>query len=481
MMNVFHEIAILQENHPGEPKSSYKLEASNQVILVDEKYTYGLPEVNIFRIPDISYTKPVESSQKYDQAKNKHPTSFWGTIFHIIFLSCGSPVLLLPSTFVVVGFVTGSVTMLFIFLFYLYTTHMLIWSSNQICKLKKVPSVSYSNLVFEAFDMGPPSVKPLAKSAQLLLSWILICGWYGTCILLGLLMVENLQTLCASWITPLTAQKIVIIISVPVLLLNLIRRLKFLEPFSILGFLLNMAAIFLVLYYAITDSVPWSWRTSNGSIEKVPQLMGVILGNINNTGIVMSLKNEMKHPEKFEAPYGALSLAYGIVFIIYFSMCIFFFLKYGANVPPNIINLLPSNDILSLLTTIMNVTGLYLLFPITLYVPLYVLWNDVLRERTKFLRFKFAWQYAVRILLILLILFLVYINLNVSFVLSFFGTVTSSLDSLAFPIITHSLVVWKVCDHDSKTTLILMKNVVMLIIGLVLTVAGILDCIADLA
>lgn len=226
-------------------------------------------------------------------------SGIWRAVFHIIFYSARSPVLLLSSSVIVVRILTRSVIMVFIFVFYLYTTLMLVWSANEVCKLKLMSSVSYSNLVYEAFDLGPFFLRPLARTAQSLLSCIIILGWYGSCILLGLLVMNNLQTLCQSWLhTYFAIQNIVCIIVIPVLLLNLIRRLKFLELCSTLGCVLNMAAVWLVLLYATTDSIPRNLKRTYGSVEKVPQLMGVIFGNINITGMVMSLKNEMKPLDK---------------------------------------------------------------------------------------------------------------------------------------------------------------------------------------
>lgn len=407
-----------------------------------------------------------------------HATPFWGTIFHIIFLSGISPVILLPSSFIVVRLLTGSTTMVFIFMFYLYSTYMLVWSANEMCKLKLISSVSYSDLMYEAFDLGPFFLKPLARTAQLSVSCIIILGWYCSCIILGLLVIDHLQTLCQSWLhTYLAIQNIVCIIVIPVLLLNLVRRFKFLEPCSTLGCLLNMTAILLVFLNATNDSMPWNLRSTFGSVEKIPKLMGVIFGDISISGLVTSLKDDIKLPNKFEASCESLSIAYVIIFAMYFGISLFFCLEYGTHVPEEVIDIIPTNLITCLITSIMNVTGLYLLIPIAVYLPLDMLWNNMLRERTKLLRHKFTWKYVFRALLVIMIFLVVCIHINVSFILSFFGTVTSSLDGLVFPTIIHSLMVWRGGQNSLKTALILMKNLIMLMFGLVLTLAGILDCV----
>lgn len=409
--------------------------------------------------------------------KIKYQTSFWGTIFNLVFLSAGSPVLLIPGSFVSVGLINGSVTMSIIFAGYVYKMRTLLRAASDMCKLKRVSCMTYSDLVYESFDNGPVFVRPLASAARLFINLIFILEWGGSCLLICALMAHNLQTICSTW-SPfnLTIQNVVLIMLIPLIGLNLIRRLKFLEPCSTIGFSFTLIAVSLVIYYSIVDSSPWAKHPPTESITAIPSFIGVLVSNINITGLIVSLKNEMKHPEKFEALNGVLTVSYAIIFLMYFSLSIFFYFKYGAEVPENATDIVPKNMILSLITLVSNVTGLYLSFPLTFYVPLQIIWNDLIGERKQSIPYRTLWEYILRIVLVTLIASVAYINLDLTFIVSLFGTVFGSIDSILLPAIIQSLVEWRMGEGRVKSVVIMVKNFIFLFLGAFVMIVGIWGC-----
>lgn len=409
----------------------------------------------------------------------KYQTSFWGTIFNLVFLSAGSPVLLIPGSFVSVGLVNGSVAMSIIFVLYVYKMCTLLRAARDMCKLKRVSCMTYSDLVYESFDCGPFFVRPLASASRLFINLIFILEWGGSCLLICTLMAHNLQTICSTWLPfNLTIQSVVLIMFIPLVGLNLIRRLKFLQPCSTAGFSFTLISVVLVIYYSAMDSSSWAQHFDTGSIAHMPSFIGILISNINITGLIVSLKNEMKRPEKFEAPNGVLTIAYAIIFLMYFVLSIFFYFKYGADVPENATDVVPKNMLLSLFTLVSNVTGLYLSFPLTLYVPLDVIWNNLIGERTKSIPHRTMWEYLLRSFMVTLIAFVAYINLDFTFIVSLFGTVFASLDTILFPAIIESLVEWKVGEKGAKSVVIWVKNLMFLFFGVFVMLIGILNCVS---
>lgn len=407
----------------------------------------------------------------------KHPSTFWGTIFHLVFLSAGTPALLMPGQFVQAGFLYGTLTMLLVFLFYVHCMRMLLWTSYQVCKIKRVSSLTYSTLVYEVFNFGPPFLQPLATFARYLVSCIFIFGWYGTGVLIYVLMVQNLQTICSNWLKiDFSVLQMVLIVSLPVLGLNMIRNLKFLEPCSTLGFLCNIISILLVLYYSLTDATGWKIENQVGSLDAVPLFIGTIFFNLNVTGLIMSLRNEMKHPKTFTAPIGVMTISYSIIFACFFIVSIFFVLRYGVSLPNNTINVVPPTLVLSLITFVFYVLGHFLLIPLEMYVPMEIIWIDLLQGRHKMYGHKIVWEYLLRIFLVLLAAFLTSIHPNVDFFLSLVGLITSSIDTILFPAVMESIVEWKVGKRGKRTVFVLVKNLALFTLSLCLVIAGIYNC-----
>lgn len=426
-------------------------------------------------------TKKEPEYDPFDHVDVKHPTTFWGTIFHLVFLSAGTPALLMPSKFIQAGFLFGTAFMILIFVFYVHCMLMLLWTAYEVCKIKRVSSLTYANLVYEVFNLGPPILRPLASFSRYLVSCIFFVGWYGTSITIYVLMVQNLQTICSTWLKiDFSTTQMVLIIFFPLLALNMIRNLRFLEPCSTLGFLCNFITMLLVLYYSLTESTDWRVENEIGSMNAVPIFIGTIFFNINITGLMMSLRNEMKHPSKFGAPIGVMTISYTIIFSSFFIFSIYFSLKYGVNIPSNAIDLIPSNLVSSLITYSLYVLGHLLLIPLMLYVPMEIVWNDILRGRHKKYGHKLVWEYSLRIILVIVSAFVTSINPNVSFFLSLAGLITSSIDSIMFPAVLESIIEWKVGKRGLRTVIIFVKNFGIFMLGFSLVIAGIFNCMNTL-
>lgn len=421
-------------------------------------------------------------SNLWGSERIKHPTSFGGTIFHIIFLSGTSTILLIPPVFTAVGLIPGSVTILVTFSFYFYSMRMLIWCADEMCHHKEIRRISYVDLLYETFSMGPAFLRPFASSARIIMSIIFIGGWFGGCIFISLLMAQISVVICNNWSTiTLTVDNFLLILLVPTLILNMIRTLKFLEPVSVLGFIINLLTMLLVVYYGVTNSASWEGSTLYGSLHKIPLLIASMFSNMNLTGIMLSLKSEMKHPKKFTAPWGVMTISYGILLTFYLLLTLFFAFKFGSKLPTNAVNLMPPNIQLSFVTFIVYVVGQFLIYPIVLYVPLSVLRNQLVGKGKLLGSHEVTWDYALRIFLTILAVVLAYVSPGITFFLSLFGSVISSLDSIILPAVMQTIIKWKLSKVGGEIIWILLKNSVIVIVGLYLIVRGIMDCIVESA
>lgn len=84
------------------------------------------------------------------------------------------------------------------------------------------------------------------------------------------------------------------IILLPLILVNYIRNLKFLAPFSTLANLLMFTGFAIILYYIFREPLTFEGRMPVGKIENFPLFFGTVLFALECIGVV-SVKNPLKH------------------------------------------------------------------------------------------------------------------------------------------------------------------------------------------
>ncbi len=407
------------------------------------------------------------------------PTTFWGTVFHLIYLSAGPGMLFIPGTFVNVGSIYGSVFTFVIIYFYAYNVHLVVWSEYEICKLKRTPRLTYPEVVFHAFKMGPAGVQWLAPYMQWFMYFIFIVVWWAGCAYGNTLAAKNLQLIFNYLLHDhASIHQMLRILLVPLIGLALIRKLSYLEPLSVVGLIFNYFSLVIVVYYIVTDPAPWMMENAIQSISCIPLLMGTILISLNVTALIIPLKSEMKSPGKFNSPFGVLTISYAFISVTITFFSLVCSLKYGKNIDTIVFENLPQDQFLAQLGNLFYTLALLLIYPLLFYVSFDVIWNNILKERK--IRDFIFYEYAVRAVLALLIFVFSYVVPNMTFFLSVGGTVGTSMDSLIFPTIVQILVARNVPDCRKKFGWILFKNLMIAGFGCLLMIAGLYDAVTEL-
>lgn len=413
------------------------------------------------------------------QITTKHGTSFWTSVLRLLLLTSGTPVFMLPSVFISTGYVSGSVLLVGVICFYLHTMHMVLWSADEISKLNNDLDVGYSDLLYQALRVERPWVRPWLGSCVRGVSTCVICfTWFSVCIFIYLLAAENVQTICNKWFyCDLAIEDTLLILLLPVIILCFISKAEYLESFAAFGFLCNLISLILLAGYILTDPSPWKLGDADGSFKK-PMFTGIMLLNLSVTPAVLFFKNETRNARKFDAPGGVLNVGYLGISVIYFSFLLLCGLKYGNDAPMNVITLLPYKNIISQICPIFYGIGLVCIYP-HLYCGLVdIISRDIFQEK---LKFKPSWlTFSVGIfknVAVLVCFLIVYVRPCLLLYLSLGGTVCTSIDSIVYPALVHTIVYWKVNKSKLKFALVLAKNIVILAVGVCLLVIGVEDCL----
>lgn len=431
-------------------------------------------------IQSTSFSQVLQSSplsyEPYSFANSKDATSYWGTVFHLYMISAGPALLNMPRNYLQVGYFLGFLITLLIFFFYWYNMRMLIWTEYQLCVLKQQPNMSYSETLFHAFQGGPPRWRAFAPYSRHVIHILYLITWIGAFNLV--LIAKNLKVVYQNvYNTDIDVHVIMMYVFIPMLFLTWIHRLKYLIPLSIIGNAISVFCIAVVIYHIVVDSTHLRIEKDVGSTTNIPVFLGSVLFNLNATGLMMPLKNQMSQPSKFNSNLGVLTVTYFPMSFLFAFFGLFCCLKYGNNLQDTVIQNLELDESQLQIMILLHTAALALQYPLITYVAFDTLWNNILIEKQKTLNLVTFWEYIARTVVYIISYAAAYTIPNLNLFLSISGTIGTAVDSLIFPAFVHTLVVWKLHRNEIKFKVCLVKNIIFLLIALLLLITGLTESV----
>ncbi len=416
----------------------------------------------------------------HDYTNPDNPTTFWGTVFHIIIVAAGPAVLSIPSASIGVGYVTMLILVPLIVFLYNHNMHMVVWSEYRISKLNRVPGHSYPEVVYHAFQSGPRGLRWFAPCGRILCYVVFINIWFFFCCYNYIIICQNLKVFLWNVLTLDVSVHFLVVIFLPVfVLLCYIRKLSYLVPLSIIGNIANYIAFVLVVYYIVTDPSPWNIPHKFGTLGSIPLSIGTIMFTLNATGLMIPLKHEMKTPQKFNSRFGVLNTSFVPVAALYMFLSLIGYLKYGSDLKDSVIENLPPHATLAQAGILVSSSTLIFQYPLFMYVNVDMIWNNILKERKKSLEshHRLLGEYVLRTVLVVISFVISYVSPNIFLFLSLSGTIGTSIDSFILPAFMQTLVVWRICKSKWRFSWVLVKNALIVSLAVVVVVGGVMDCV----
>lgn len=115
----------------------------------------------------------------------------------------------------------------------------------------------------------------------------------------------------------------------------------------------------------------------------------------------MPLENEMKTPRTFMKPFGVLNISMTIIIVMYASMGLFGYMRYGSSIKGSITLSLPDEKLAQSVQILLAI-AIFFTHPIQCYVAIDIAWNEYISSAINKYRFKMLWEYVVRTIIILL-------------------------------------------------------------------------------
>lgn len=275
----------------------------------------------------------------------EHPTSNLETMIHLLKGNIGTGILAMPDAFKNAGLYVGLFGTLLMGVICTHCMHVLVACSHELCKRQQRPSLSFSEVVAASFQTGPPGVQRYANLARNLINTFLVITQLGFCCVYFVFVAVNLQEVVAHYFFKLDIRVFLILMLIPMVLMNLVRELKYITPASLVASLLTVGGLGIIFVYILHDLPHTDTVKPYASWQTLPLYFGTAIYAFEGIGVVLPLENNMKTPEAFGGKTGVLNTGMVIVACLYTAVGFFGYLKYGDAVQGSITLNLPGTDL----------------------------------------------------------------------------------------------------------------------------------------
>ncbi|KAL0120248.1 hypothetical protein PUN28_008127 [Cardiocondyla obscurior] len=469
-----------KESLQMQPIDSHSPHKENHEVNVDGKNSTD----NVNNTEDIDNIEKMLSASgdpdDYDPHKHRNrpnPTSNFETLVHLLKGSLGTGILAMPNAFFNSGLLVGVIATVIIGALCTYCLHILVKSQYKLCKRLRVPILSYPDSMKYALEKGPRFVSWFSPYAPGLVDGFMIIYQLGICCVYIVFVATNIKQVTDQYWEPLDITTHMLILLLPLILINYIRNLKLLAPFSTVANLITFVGLGMTLKYMFEDLPPVSSREMFGTLRNFPLYFGTTLFALEAVGVIIALENNMKTPQHFGGYYGVLNIGMTVIVLLYIAMGFFGYIKYGSEAAASVTFNLPHDEVMAQSIKIMFAVAIFITYALQAYVPVEILWSTYLDHRIK--NRKILWEYVCRTVVTLVTFVLAIAVPRLGLFISLFGALCLSALGIAFPAIIEICVLWP-DDDFGPLKFILIKDVLLILFGMVGLVVGTYVSIVDI-
>ncbi|XP_048505508.1 proton-coupled amino acid transporter-like protein CG1139 isoform X2 [Athalia rosae] len=408
----------------------------------------------------------------------EHPTTTADTLLHLLKGSLGTGILAMPKAFDNAGWAVGLIGTLLIGLLCTYCIHLLLKSEYEMCRRKKIASLTYPAVAENALREGPNFFKRFSKAAPHIINVFLMIYQLGGCSVYVVFIATNIKTALEPHVPIIDLRLYMLILLVPLIFINWVRNLKFLVPFSTIANIVSFVSFGIILYYIFREPLDFSEREPVGMLSNFPLFFGTVLFALEAIGVIMPLQNEMRTPKSFGRSFGVLNIGMGTVIILYLAVGFTGYIRYGNALLGSITLNLP-DEILAKSVQVLLAFSIYVTHALMCYVAIEISWNDYLGPKLEKSSHRLLWEYVLRTSLVIFTFLCAVAIPQLELFISLIGALSLSGLGLGFPAIIHTCAFWKV-THGSRKIIMVAKNSFVVIFGILGLVAGTYTSLRDI-
>lgn len=268
------------------------------------------------------------------------------TFIHLLKGSLGSGILAMPLAFAHAGLGFGLVATFAIGIICTYCVHILVKSAHILCHRRRIPALGFAEVAEAAFLAGPEPMHKYSRLSKAIINTFLVIDLLGCCCVYIVFVAKNIKQVVDFYTHDHIDLRLYMLALLPLLiLLNLVRNLKWLAPFSMLANILIGTGMGITFYYVFNDLPSWDSRPNFAPFTELPMFFGTAIFALEGIGVVMPLENNMKTPTHFIGCPGVLNLGMFFVVIFYAITGFFGYLKYGPETEGSITLNLPQDEV----------------------------------------------------------------------------------------------------------------------------------------
>ncbi|XP_068150509.1 proton-coupled amino acid transporter 1 isoform X1 [Drosophila tropicalis] len=391
----------------------------------------------------------------------EHPTSNFDTLVHLLKGNIGTGILAMPHAFKNAGLYVGLVGTLIMGAICTHCMHMLVKSSHELCRRLQLPALDFSGVAFCSFDTGPLGLRRYSHLARRIVTIFLFITQIGFCCVYFLFVALNIKDVMDHYYV-MNKYIYLLIMLVPMVLLNLVRNLKYLTPVSLIASVLTVAGLAITFSYLLHDLPDTSSVKPVATWATLPLYFGTAVYAFEGIGVVLPLENNMRTPQDFGGNTGVLNTGMVIVACLYTAVGFFGYLKYGDIVKGSITLNLPQDDILSQLVKITMAVAIFFSYTLQFYVPVNIV-EPFVRDQFETRQAKELAATILRIVLVTFTFVLAACIPNLADIISLVGAVSSSALALIAPPIIEMITFYNV--GYGRYNALLWKDFAILVFG----------------
>ncbi|XP_034255535.1 proton-coupled amino acid transporter 1 isoform X2 [Thrips palmi] len=336
----------------------------------------------------------------------------------------------------------------------------------------------YAETAELTFRAGPGYFPRVATIARRLVNLFIIMTQLGFCCVYFVFVATNIRQVLNQHIVAIDVHAYMAMALVPMLLLSLVRNLKYLAPVSLASNVVMCAGVAVTLYECAKDGLPpLSERRLVAEWQRWPLFFGTVVYSFESICIVMPLRNEMKNPRDFSRPLGVMNVGSVFIGVLLVSLGSVGYLKFGDAVKGSLTLNLEQTSVLCQVLRVSLCLGIMGTYPLQAYVPIEILWPSIER-RFRPLRHPALAELALRACVVLFTFLLAESIPRLNLFISLVGALSSSALAFVFP----PLLDWAWRWHgDPKLSLRThITNAVILAVGLLVTGWGTYAALKDI-
>jgi proton-coupled amino acid transporter len=203
---------------------------------------------------------------------------------------------------------------------------------------------------------------------------------------------------------------------------------------------------------------------------------GTAIFALEGIGVVMPLENNMKTPQHFIGCPSVLNIGMTIVVVLYSTVGLFGYLKYGDKTEASITLNLPEDEFFAQSVKVMIAIAIFFTYSLQFYVPFEIIWKG---NKHRFTSHSVLFEYLLRVFLVVSTVFIAIAVPNLGPVISLVGALCLSFLGLILPSCVDLVTSW---DDPGFGRLYwrLLKNLIIIGFGILGLVTGVYSSIIDI-